>query len=102
MKLFWITRFLAVLFICFITIFAFDTPIFSIGFLIHLIPTFILIITTLIAWKNGKIGGIIFIVLFLISILFFNSYKNISNFLIVSFPLLIIGLLFFKEKKHGK
>ncbi len=68
--LYWIPRVVAILFAIFISLFALD--VFGEGYtfwetiialLIHLVPTYLVIITLLIAWKWEAVGGLIFIVL---------------------------------------
>ena len=65
----WLPRIICILAILFISMFALDafnpekTIWQQIGdFLIHLIPSFVLIIILIIAWKREFIGGIIFII----------------------------------------
>lgn len=86
----WLPRILAIAFIVFIGLFALDvfaSPNWFVPLLIHLIPSYILIILTVIAWKHGRIGGSLFLAGGLGSILFFHS-------LILVLPCLIIGILF--------
>lgn len=96
----WLPRALSVLFIIFITAFAFDTlskPQWYLALLIHLIPTFILIIATVLAWKNQLVGGIIFALMGACSIIFIRS-----GIYIISLPLIIIGILYFVSKNNEK
>lgn len=100
-KLFWVPRVLAIIFILFISLFAFDTfsgeaPFVQElgGFLIHLIPSFILIITLIISWRKPLIAGTIFVLLGLVFTFYFRTYEVFLNFLIVSFPLVLAGVLF--------
>lgn len=95
-----IAKILAILYIIFITLFAFDEPLSSIGFLIHLIPTFLLIGVLIFAWFKPKIGGILFLSLGIVFAIFFKSYEEIISFLLIPFPLIIIGILFLFRKKH--
>jgi len=44
-----------------------------VGFLIHLVPTYIMIAILLIAWKRGLVGGILFILPGLFLIFFFGA-----------------------------
>jgi len=85
----------------FISLFAFD--VFQenglsfnqvLGFIIHLIPTFLIFISLFIAWKYYLLGGIIFILVGIFFTVFFHTYKSISSFLILSLSLFIIGALF--------
>ena len=66
--LYWLPRILGILFALLISIFALDSfgksiPFIEaiVGFLIHLIPTYIMIAILLIAWKWELVGGILFI-----------------------------------------
>jgi len=90
--LYWLPRILSVLFIIFISMFAFDVfdqPQWFLALVMHLVPSFILILLTVIAWKHEKLGGLIFIVagfLLLIS----SRFES----LIISIPAIILGALF--------
>ena len=103
--LFWLPRVLAILFIVFLALFALDVfvPGESIlymigGFLVHLIPDYLLIAALIIAWKRERIGGVLFILLGLGFTIFFRTYSALSNFLIVSFPVFLIGTFFLCHK----
>ncbi len=69
------------------------------GFIIHLIPSFILLAGLIIAWKNEKIGSYIFLGLCIVMTLFFHTYKKLGTFLIMSLPILIISGLFYLHYK---
>jgi len=98
-KLFYyLPRCLAILFVIFVSIFALD--VFGTGeslwreiggFLIHLIPSYILIIATIIAWKKEFTGGVIFIILGVLAAFWI---KNSSFSLLIILPPFIIGILF--------
>lgn len=101
---YWLPRVIAILFIIFLTIFSFD--VFSMegtvlqkteGFLIHNIPVFILIILLAFSWKNEKIGGTLFIMAAIFFTFFFHTYQRMDTFLLISFPLLLIGAMFLKK-----
>ncbi len=47
-----------------------------------------------IAWKKPKIGGVLFLALAIISVIFFNTHKGFIQFSIISLPLFISGVLF--------
>jgi hypothetical protein len=97
-KLFyWLPRILSVLFILFISLFAldaFDDPQWYIAFPIHLIPTFILLFLTLIAWKRPKFGGLVFCLFGLLSYFIFHT-------LILTLPVLFIGIFYFLANNTG-
>ena len=107
--LFWIPRILGIIFAVFISLFALDaftdgyTWLTFAGFLIHLIPTYLLIIALVIAWKWNLIGGIIYLALGVFYIII-SSAEPIA-FLIVGIPVIITGGLFILEwylKKRTK
>jgi hypothetical protein len=90
--LYWLPRVFAIAFILFISMFALDVfgeTQWLLALLIHLIPSFVLILLTLVAWKNKIIGAALFIiagVVFLVS----SDFES----LIISIPMIVIGLLF--------
>ena len=99
--MYWTPRVLAILFALFITLFALDVFYETFTFwqtivslLIHLIPTAILLLILFIAWKWEYVGGILYILLGIGFTLFFETYKNIVTFSIISLPVIAIGLLF--------
>ena len=103
--LYWTPRILAILATVFISLFALDS--FSennttleniLGFLIHLIPTYLLIIVILIAWKWELIGGIIFIILGMSYIIMAWNKFPFLTYLIISGPLFLVGVLFLLNK----
>lgn len=99
--LYWLPRILAILTALFMMLFSFDS--FDgdnsfgkelLGFLLHNIPVFALIIILVIAWKYEIIGGALFILLFFALGLFFKSFSGHPASLIVISPILIAGVLF--------
>ena len=79
------------------SMFAFDTGSF-LGTLIHLIPSFALIVITAMAWKQPFHGGIVFLVLAGVFTVFFKLYKDPISFLIIGLPVVITGILFILGK----
>ena len=118
--IYWLPRILCILFILFISLFALDA--FQseltltqqiVAFLIHLIPSFILIATLIIAWKWEFIGGIMFTLIgigFSPSIFMHNYKMNQSIWITtgiissITLPFVIIGILFivshYQKKKY--
>lgn len=99
--LYWLPRAIAILFILFISVFSLD--VFSGsgtvmekagGFLIHNIPTIILILALVFSWKNEKKGGYLFILLGLLFAFYFHAYQRMDTFLMISFPAILTGALF--------
>lgn len=102
----WLPRVLVILLILFLSLFsldAFSDPASlsqkSIGFLMHLMPSIILLIALVISWKHPLQGGALFIVLGIAFTLYFHTYRFLSSFIIISFPLFIIGVLFIAYNK---
>ena len=108
--LYWTPRIIYIIAILFVSLFALDAfdPKLTIweqigGFLIHLIPSFILLGLLFVAWKYELIGGIILIVLGLIFsiIVFRHNYGMNQSFWMslgviaaITFPFIIAGVLF--------
>ncbi len=95
MKIFyWIIRIYLIIFILFISLFALDVfsqPNWLLALLIHLIPSFVLIMLAIFSWRNSFLGGILFSLIAVFSLFFF------SFTLIISLPLFVISILFFIE-----
>jgi len=92
---------LAVLFALFISIFAFDVfgegysvSEATIGFLIHLVPTYFVVIALLIARKNKTIGGSLFILLGIFYTIFTRGRFDLLTYLLIPGTCFLIGVLF--------
>ena len=116
----WTPRIICILAIIFISLFALDSfsPDLTVwqqigAFLIHLIPSFILIALLIVAWKWEFIGGIIFTLIGLgFSPFIFKHNYNMNHsvgmslgiILMVTFPFVVVGILFimsyFMKKKN--
>jgi hypothetical protein len=106
----WTPRIICMLAILFISMFAADSfaPELTfeqqiIGFLIHLIPSFVLLIILIISWKWELIGGIIFTLIGLgLSPFIFKMNYNMNHsigtslgiILMITFPFVVVGILF--------
>jgi hypothetical protein len=97
----WLARILAIAAILFMLMFSFDA--FSgdepfakklLGFLIQSIPSLVVTAFLVIAWKREIIGGILFILAFIVLAIFFKSFTENHTSLIVISPLLITGASF--------
>lgn len=96
--LYLLPRVSAILFILFVSIFALDVfadPKWLIGLIIHLIPSFVLTVLTILAWKSEKAGGLAFILASILSLFFFHST-------IIFVPTFIIGVLFLLSYRVNK
>jgi hypothetical protein len=118
----WLPRILGMIAIAFISLFAADSfqPGYTIwqqitAFLIHLIPSFILLVLLLVAWKWEFIGGILFTIIgvCMTPLLFYHNY-SVNHFsiaqcigivMLITFPFIVVGILFIishsKKKKHS-
>ncbi len=99
--LYWFPRILAILSILFMLMFSLDSfggdsPLGKqvLGFLVHNIPAFVLIIALVFAWKNEVLGGVIFILLFFALGIFFKSFTRNSGSLLIIIPFLLTGIMF--------
>lgn len=99
--MFWTPRILTILFAIFISLFALDVFVEGYGLwktigalLIHLIPSFLIIAILIFAWKWEWIGGLLFIGLGVIYILFAWGKMHYSAFFGISGPLFLVGILF--------
>ena len=115
---YWLPRVLCILAILFVSIFALDA--FSselsfwrqIGaFIVHLIPSFVLLILLILAWKKELIGGVLFTIigLGLTPFIFTHNYRmnhsiflSLGIILSITIPFTVVGILFiishFKKK----
>ena len=98
--LFWTPRIMTILFAVFISLFALDVfgPGQSLGemllgFLIHLIPTYLIVIALVIAWRWEWVGAILFVGLGLLYILWMRGMPW-PAYLVLSGTSCLIGLLF--------
>ncbi len=106
----WSPRVLAILAICFLSLFALDA--FHPGeplirqlthFLMHLIPSFILLAMLWLAWKRELIGGILFALIGLVAspYVFVHNYRmnhsvgqSLFNISLITLPFIVVGGLF--------
>lgn len=99
--LYWTPRILTIVFILFLALFAFD--VFEgeqslikklTGFLIHLLPNFVLILLLILAWKREWIGAIAFTLAGIAYIVMVWGRFPFATYLIISGPLFLIAVLF--------
>ncbi len=114
----WLPRIICILAILFVSMFALDafnpekTTWQQIGdFLMHLIPSFVLIIFLIFAWKREMIGGIIFTLIGLgfSPFIFIHNYNmnqsvwlSLMIILIITMPFVIVGILFIMSHRMKK
>ena len=99
--LFWTPRILCILFAVFVSMFAADVFGEGYGFwetvvalLIHLVPTYIVIIALVVAWRRDWIGAILFIGLAVFYLVWAWGRFTWINYLVMSGPLFLVGVLF--------
>ena len=115
MKQFWFyaPRILSLLFVAFLSLFALDafqSPFewqMIIGFLIHLIPSMVLLIALVIAWKYELVGVVIFIVFAVLYVLGAGFDRPWQWYAFIAGPAFIVGVLYLvswllKRKEESK
>ncbi len=99
--IFWAPRLLTIFFTVFLSLFALD--VFDAGygfwksiaaFLIHLIPTYLVLIILVLAWKWEWIGALVYFALGIFYIVWAWGKFHISAYFAISGPLFLIGILF--------
>jgi hypothetical protein len=106
----WTPRILCILAILFVSMFALDSfspgiPLWKqiVGFFMHMIPSFVLTIFLLVAWKWELIGGAIFIILGLglMPFIYMMNYHmnhsvwmSLEVILLINAPFVVVGALF--------
>ena len=104
----WLPRILVILLIGFFFLMTLD--IFSMGhswqqaaleFLMHNIPTLLLLITLIVAWKKPGVAGVIFVLFAVGTVVFYHTYRNLVAFLVLTGVPLLIGGLFLYEGKQS-
>jgi hypothetical protein len=117
----WVARVLCILAIAFLSLFALDVFSEGVGlgqkivaFLLHMIPSFVLIIILIIAWKHELVGGILIALIGLATAayVYISNYHRLLNmaskgfrigspglralkiFAMINLPFIIVGVLF--------
>jgi len=85
----WTPRILAIVYIVFFSLFALDALDSLLGFAMHMIPSFILIALTIIAWKRRRLGGIIFCLAGIFMLVFYHTIWIALPAFVISFLLLL-------------
>ena len=98
---FWTPRILAIFFAIFLSLFALD--VFSEGYgfwetvvalIIHLVPTFIVLVALAVAWRWEWVGAVGFCGLAAFYVIMAWDRFPLSTYLLISGPLLVVGVLF--------
>jgi hypothetical protein len=94
--LFLTPRILAIIYVVFIGVFSFTS---GTGITIaKIIPALLIAILLIFTWKKPVTGGIIFLVLGVLFVLFIEKARTILTFFLVSFPPILIGVLLLLSK----
>lgn len=105
--LYWAPRVLGILFLLLISSLALD--VFGEGYtahellvalFMHLVPSFLVLVALLIGWRWERVGGWLFIGLFLFYV--WMAWEHFGGILVVGGPLLLIGVLFLISKKYAQ
>lgn len=105
--LYWSPRILAIFFAAFLSLFALD--VFSEGYgfgetlialVMHLVPTLIVVVALVIAWRWEWVGAVLFFGLALSYWVMAWGQFPFVNYLTISGPLLLTGLLFLFNWKY--
>jgi hypothetical protein len=99
--IYWLPRILSFIFVFFLSILSFD--VFDeysgleaiLALLIHLIPAFVVLTVTIIAYKHNLFGTVAFLALAIIYVFFIGFGKDWSLYIAVSLPALVVGMLYF-------
>ena len=103
----WAPRVLGIIFAIFISLFALDAfgegiPILEavVGFLIHLVPTYIVLILLWVGWKRPFIGGVLFFATGASYIISAQGMHWIA-FVLIAGPAILTGALFILSRFHS-
>lgn len=107
----WVPRIFSLVFVLFFGLFALD--VFESdaswwqqvgGFIIHQVPSVLLLLMLIVTWKHPFWTGIIFILLAIVFTVFFRTYDSFLSFLMISIPVFLAAVLFiiasFKRKEQ--
>ncbi|MFZ2024860.1 MAG: hypothetical protein WAV51_01075 [Microgenomates group bacterium] len=90
--LYWLPRILAIFYVVFFSIFALDVfsePQWILALFMHLIPSMVLLIMTIVAWKRERVGGILFCLAGVFMLVFYHTVWITLPAFVISFLLLI-------------
>ena len=106
----WTPRVAAIMIIFFMSLFSLDVfgtgaaPLEVLGaFLMHNIPSFVMILFLVLAWNRPVIGFVIFLIAAMtFTVLFVRGFYGFQNLLLFVFPILLIASLFYADWKWLK
>ncbi len=89
----WIPRVLGIAIAVFLALFATAEP-FA---LMQLVPSFLILLVVLIAWKKDLLGLLGFLVLGILATFFFHTYTKTLNFVIISVPFFLVSVFYLRN-----
>ena len=99
--IFWIPRILGILAVLLVMMFSFDCLEGDynlkeklVCFLMHNIPSLILILILVIAWRWELFGGIVFVIGAVIMTGYFDGFSGNPGVMVLTLPFLVVGTLF--------
>lgn len=104
----WLPRIFSIAFVLFLSLFALDVfPEYSgwqavLGFLAHLLPSFVLLAVILIAWKYDLVGAIAFLSSAVLYVFMAGFDRPWSWYALISGPAVIVGILFLLSWRQKK
>jgi hypothetical protein len=93
-------RILAIIYILFIIFFSLNST--QTGIISKIMPALLLIILLILVWKKNISGGSIFILIGIVFTISLNTMRTLLTFLLISFPPLLIGILFLFRENFKK
>lgn len=107
--LYWTPRLLCIAFAIFISLFALDVFHESLPFwrmvlalVMHLVPTFAILLLLALSWRWEWVGGIGFAVLGFLYIIMFRGRFPLSTYFVIAGPVFLLGVLFWLNWKFRK
>lgn len=104
---YWAPRALGLAFAAFLSLFALDVFSMHYGFMktalalfIHLIPTWIVLITLAIVWRREWIGALLFPLLAIVHLASMWGRLHWSGYAAIEAPLVLLGILFWLSWNH--
>lgn len=65
-----------------------------VGFIIHSLPSLLMIVILVLNWNNPYRSGLIFLIFAVLFTFMFKTFRRIDTFILISVPPLLVGLLF--------
>lgn len=98
--IYWLPRLLSIGFVLFLSVFALDVfegpfePMMLVGFIVHLLPSLILLGAIIVAWKYDLVGALMFLGFAVFYVLMVGPGRPWSWYAGISLPSAIVGMLY--------